>query len=241
MSNITEIKKKYKNYEMEDSILLKELHNDLLSIKKTEFELTQEKFLDDFANNIDKYNKKYDDEKIIFTMNNLHISLNQIFDIKPNKIELIQLDNEIINKILIELHNISMVNILFNNEKLDKNYSNSSDDSNQSQLIGIASNMDMPSHLDKDKVEWNNYLLLNYFSLQQVEQKSLYERKNSDYGDAYLLFGFIGIIVRIQDKIQRLISIINKKNKIIYNESILDTLIDLCNYCILALMVYNKD
>ena len=205
MSRIIEILKKHKNYEMEDSIFSKEYINKILSIKKTEFVLTQEKFWNDFDDNIEKYKKKYDDEKIIVTMNNFHVSLKQIFDIKSNKIELIELDNEIINKILLELHNICMVHILFMSEKIDKNS--------------------------------DNNLLINHFSLHQIEQNSLYERKNSDYGDAYLLFGFIGIIVRIQDKIQRLISILNKKKKEIYNESILDNIIDLCNYCVLALML----
>ena len=41
----------------------------------------------------------------------------------------------------------------------------------------------------------------------QKEAHLLFEKKNKDYGDAFANYGPIGVIVRMGDKIQRLISI----------------------------------
>jgi hypothetical protein len=69
----------------------------------------------------------------------------------------------------------------------------------------------------------------------------LFRKKNKDYGDAFARFGIIGVIMRIEDKIQRLISI--EKNKIILvnDENIKDTLLDLHNYSAMALMLLNNN
>jgi ASC-1-like (ASCH) protein len=67
----------------------------------------------------------------------------------------------------------------------------------------------------------------------------LFIRKNADYGDAFATFGTIGVLVRIQDKMNRAITL--DKNKIsLVDESIRDTLIDLHNYAAMALMLKDE-
>ena len=39
------------------------------------------------------------------------------------------------------------------------------------------------------------------------EALQLFEKKNKDYGDAFAKFGVIGVLVRMEDKLQRSLSI----------------------------------
>ena len=71
----------------------------------------------------------------------------------------------------------------------------------------------------------------------QKEALELFIKKNSDYGDAFATFGTIGVLVRIEDKIKRCISISNKKVQLVDDETLRDTLIDLHNYAAMALML----
>ena len=41
----------------------------------------------------------------------------------------------------------------------------------------------------------------------QAEALELFTRKNADYGDAFAKYGQIGVLIRIEDKIQRALSI----------------------------------
>jgi hypothetical protein len=83
---------------------------------------------------------------------------------------------------------------------------------------------------------------------QRVEQMSqvqnealeLFKRKNADYGDAFANYGSIGVIVRMGDKIQRLVSVTNRSVSLIDNESLRDTLIDLHNYAAMAIMLIDE-
>ena len=74
----------------------------------------------------------------------------------------------------------------------------------------------------------------------QKEAHELFIKKNKDYGDSFANYGPIGVIVRMGDKIQRLVSI--KKNGInmVKNEGIRDTLIDLHNYAAMAVMLIDN-
>lgn len=74
----------------------------------------------------------------------------------------------------------------------------------------------------------------------QSEALNLFEKKNSDYGDAFATYGSVGVIVRIGDKIQRLLSISNKGITLVDNESLRDTLIDLHNYAAMAVMLLDE-
>jgi len=74
----------------------------------------------------------------------------------------------------------------------------------------------------------------------QKEGYELFEKKNKDYGDAFANYGSIGVLVRIGDKIQRLMSISENEIKCVSDESLRDTLIDLHNYSAMAIMLMDE-
>jgi hypothetical protein len=74
----------------------------------------------------------------------------------------------------------------------------------------------------------------------QSEALELFARKNLDYGDAFANYGAVGVIVRMGDKIQRLVSVTNRNVTLINNESLRDTLIDLHNYAAMAIMLIDE-
>ena len=71
----------------------------------------------------------------------------------------------------------------------------------------------------------------------QTEALELFKKKNADYGDAFAKFGLIGVLVRIEDKIQRLLTITKNGVTLVSDEGLRDTLIDLHNYAAMALML----
>lgn len=71
----------------------------------------------------------------------------------------------------------------------------------------------------------------------QAEGLELFTKKNVDYGDAFAKYGMIGVLMRIEDKIQRSLSITNKGVNLVDDERLRDTLIDLHNYAAMALML----
>jgi hypothetical protein len=74
----------------------------------------------------------------------------------------------------------------------------------------------------------------------QAEALSLFKKKNADYGDAFSKFGVIGVLMRIEDKIQRALSIEKNGINLVNDESMRDTLIDLHNYAAMALMLIDE-
>ena len=74
--------------------------------------------------------------------------------------------------------------------------------------------------------------------MQEIQKEAihLFARKNRDYGDAFAEYGPVGVIVRMGDKIKRLVSISNSGVTLVDNESLRDTLIDLHNYAAMAIM-----
>ena len=72
------------------------------------------------------------------------------------------------------------------------------------------------------------------------EALELFRKKNNDYGDAFATYGTVGVIVRMGDKIQRLISVSNKGVALVDNESLRDTLIDLHNYAAMGIMLIDE-
>ena len=81
----------------------------------------------------------------------------------------------------------------------------------------------------------------NQLKLVQKEALKLFRKKNADYGDAFATYGPVGVIMRIGDKIQRLISIEKKGVNIVKEETIRDTLIDLHNYAAMAIMLLDEE
>jgi hypothetical protein len=81
---------------------------------------------------------------------------------------------------------------------------------------------------------------VNQMSLVQSEALELFCKKNSDYGDAFATYGPIGVIVRMGDKINRLVSINQNGVTLVDSESVRDTLIDLHNYAAMAVMLLDE-
>lgn len=75
----------------------------------------------------------------------------------------------------------------------------------------------------------------------QSEGLELFRRKNADYGDAFATYGAIGVLVRMGDKIKRLMSISTKEIQMVDDESMYDTLLDLHNYSAMALMLMREE
>lgn len=75
----------------------------------------------------------------------------------------------------------------------------------------------------------------------QSEALELFSKKNADYGDAFAKFGVIGVLMRIEDKIQRSLSITKNGVNLIKDEGIRDTLLDLHNYAAMALMLLDEN
>ena len=74
----------------------------------------------------------------------------------------------------------------------------------------------------------------------QKEGLELFEKKNKDYGDAFAKYGTVGVLIRMEDKLQRSISISNSGINLINSESMRDTLLDLHNYAAMALMLMDE-
>lgn len=74
----------------------------------------------------------------------------------------------------------------------------------------------------------------------------LYERKNKDYGDSvhdtYEKYGMISFLVRMEDKLNRVRTLTTDDAiALVSDEKIEDTLIDLANYAILAIIELRRD
>ncbi len=82
---------------------------------------------------------------------------------------------------------------------------------------------------------------IEQFSLIQNEGLELFKRKIADYGDAFATYGPVGVIVRMGDKIQRLVSVSNSKVYLVNTETLRDTLIDLHNYTAMAIMLLDEN
>lgn len=81
---------------------------------------------------------------------------------------------------------------------------------------------------------------INQMKAVHDEALELFRKKNSDYGDAFATYGTVGVIVRMGDKIQRLISVSKKGVALVDNESLRDTLIDLHNYAAMGIMLIDE-
>jgi hypothetical protein len=89
------------------------------------------------------------------------------------------------------------------------------------------------------------YIILQMNRVEQMkkiqeEALELFTRKNTDYGDAFAEFGVIGVLMRIEDKLKRSLSITKNGVNLVSDEKIRDTLIDLHNYAAMALMLIDE-
>ena len=102
------------------------------------------------------------------------------------------------------------------------------------QILDVAS-MYPPRQLslaDLDNVKVHDRICL--------ELNNIYEKKNADYGNSFEnsldKHGLIAGIVRMDDKMSRLISLNSKNEQQVMDESLRDTLMDLANYAIMSVM-----
>ena len=75
----------------------------------------------------------------------------------------------------------------------------------------------------------------------QTSALELFKKKNVDYGDAFAQYGVIGVLMRIEDKLKRSVSISKNSITLVDDEKIRDTLIDLHNYAAMAIMLLDED
>jgi len=74
----------------------------------------------------------------------------------------------------------------------------------------------------------------------QSEALELFTKKNNDYGDAFAKYGPVGVLMRMEDKLHRYMSITRNGINLVNDEGIRDTLIDLHNYSAMALMLLDE-
>lgn len=72
------------------------------------------------------------------------------------------------------------------------------------------------------------------------EAFEIFQKKNHDYGDAFAKFGPVGVLVRLEDKIQRFVSVSSKDVSLVNDEMLRDTLMDLKNYATMAIMLLDE-
>lgn len=80
---------------------------------------------------------------------------------------------------------------------------------------------------------------LEVFKSITDKMNKTYEAKNNDYGDSFTKVRNKypnSIVIRLNDKLNRLESLMNGNKQMVSNESIDDTLIDMANYCIMELV-----
>ena len=110
----------------------------------------------------------------------------------------------------------------------------------------IDNNMDAIKYIEKEYPE-----TAKEFQKIQFEQWATFCRKQMDYGPSNIAMGtalktkedrrlsLIGLIVRINDKIQRLMNLVVKHNRDAQNEPVMDAFKDLSVYGIIAQIVDN--
>jgi hypothetical protein len=83
---------------------------------------------------------------------------------------------------------------------------------------------------------------LRLAQLREIQRQAyeLFAKKNRDYGDAFATYGTVGVLVRLQDKLHRAMSVSKQGVHIVQDETLRDTLIDLHNYAAMALMLMDE-
>ena len=97
------------------------------------------------------------------------------------------------------------------------------------QYLGVGE--PLSSILDSPKVLKHKEIVLGL--------NELYARKNADYGDSvhdtYIKYGLTSFLVRLEDKLNRARTLSKQEAKV-KDEKIEDTLLDMANYAILAVL-----
>ena len=74
---------------------------------------------------------------------------------------------------------------------------------------------------------------------------AIYERKNHDYGDSfaksYREYGMTMPCIRLEDKLNRLKTLVKSGDAKVVDESVRDTLLDLANYAIMTVLEMDSE
>lgn len=89
------------------------------------------------------------------------------------------------------------------------------------------------------------YNRVDKFEQITTEMFDLYKRKNADYGNSVAKtfdeWGLASFLIRMEDKMNRVINLTKKQGEAkIADEKIEDTLLDLANYSIMALIELDR-
>ena len=68
----------------------------------------------------------------------------------------------------------------------------------------------------------------------------LFKKKNADYGDAFAKYGIIGVVMRMEDKLQRIATLHRSSEVSRVDEKMEDTMLDLHNYAAMGLMLFDE-
>ena len=124
-----------------------------------------------------------------------------------------------------------------------------------SKKVSYNKESEMSNKKDTNPVEWleEHYpTMTNEFKRIQGEQYKLFCRKQYDYGPMNIAMGtdlskmediklaITALVVRINDKITRLINLVIKNDREGLNESVDDSFVDLSVYGVIAQIVRNK-
>ena len=78
------------------------------------------------------------------------------------------------------------------------------------------------------------------YDLIADEARDLFLRKNRDYGNSFAHCGVPGILVRLLDKFQRAVTV-SRGSLSVNTESLRDTLIDAANYCLMGVVLLDRE
>jgi hypothetical protein len=82
---------------------------------------------------------------------------------------------------------------------------------------------------------------IEQFSQVHDEALEILKKKIIGYEDAFADYGTTGVIVRIGDKIQRMVSVTNRGISLVNTKILRDILIDLHNYAAMAIISIDKN
>jgi hypothetical protein len=79
-------------------------------------------------------------------------------------------------------------------------------------------------------------------TLKKVQEQAfeLFVKKNQDYGNSFAKFGIVGILVRLQDKIDRCLILLDNEPQI-KEEKICDTMLDISNYACMGICLLQNE
>lgn len=91
---------------------------------------------------------------------------------------------------------------------------------------------------DEERPPKANPKEIESFGKVLTEMMNIKKRKAGDYGNAWRILGIKGIFNQIESKFIRYYT--NKDKEILNNEPLRDTLLDMANYCVMAIQLIDS-